>query len=86
MMILQEILNEEDEKLKELKRELGEEVYEAVTQAFKERNEYNGSGRYIVPELWNFDQGRKATLKEGVAYLLSLWKQLKPKPKRKLKR
>lgn len=82
-MILQEELNEEDEKLQELRKELGEEVFKAVTQALKERNEYNGSGRYIVPELWHFKEGRKATLKEGVLYLLNLWKLKKPKPKRK---
>ncbi|CAN6902059.1 unnamed protein product [Brassica oleracea] len=81
--IHKEVLNEEDEKLKELKKELGDEVFEAVTQALMERNEYNGSGRYIVPELWNFKEGRKATLKEGVVYLMNLWKHLKPKPKRK---
>ena len=79
----QEVLNEEDEKLQELKKELGDEVFEAVTQALMERNEYNGSGRYIVPELWNFKEGRKATLKEGVVYLMKLWTHLKPKPKRK---
>ncbi|KAL1220046.1 Factor of DNA methylation 4 [Cardamine amara subsp. amara] len=81
--IPKEELNEEDEKLQELRKELGEEVYKAVTQALKERNEYNGSGRYIVPELWNFKEGRKATLKEGVLYLLNLWKLKKPKPKRR---
>ncbi|EFH66281.1 XH/XS domain-containing protein [Arabidopsis lyrata subsp. lyrata] len=78
-----EELNEEDEKLQELRKELGEEVYAAVTQALKERNEYNGSGRYIVPELWNFRENRKATIKEGVVYLLNSWKQKKPKPKRR---
>ncbi|KAL0654078.1 hypothetical protein Bca4012_096769 [Brassica carinata] len=81
--IHKEVLNEEDEKLQELKKELGDEVFEAVTQALMERNEYNGSGRYIVPELWNFKEGRKATLKEGVVYLMKLWTHLKPKPKRK---
>ncbi|KAJ0253365.1 Factor of DNA methylation 4 [Hirschfeldia incana] len=81
--IYKEVLKEEDEKLKELKKELGDEVFEAVTQALMERDEYNGSGRYIVPELWNFKEGRKATLKEGVGYLMNLWKHLKPKPKRK---
>ncbi|CAF2051078.1 unnamed protein product [Brassica rapa] len=80
-----EVLNEEDEKLQELKKELGDEVFEAVTQALMERNEYNGSGRYIVPELWNFKEGRKATLKEGVVYLMKLWTHLKPKPKPKRK-
>ncbi|KAF8104558.1 hypothetical protein N665_0171s0062 [Sinapis alba] len=83
--IHKEVLNEEDEKLQELKKELGDEVFEAVTQALMERNEYNGSGRYIVPELWNFKEGRKATLKEGVVYLMNLWKHLKPKPKPKRK-
>ncbi|XP_010476408.1 PREDICTED: factor of DNA methylation 4-like isoform X2 [Camelina sativa] len=78
-----EELNEEDVKLQELRKELGEEVYAAVTQALKERNEYNGSGRYIVPELWNFKENRKATLTEGIVYLVNLWKQKKPKPKRR---
>ncbi|AAF79392.1 Factor of DNA methylation 4 [Arabidopsis thaliana] len=81
--IAKEELNEEDEKLQELRKELGEEVYAAVTQALKERNEYNGSGRYIVPELWNFKQNRKASIKEGVVYLVNSWKQKKPKPKRR---
>ncbi|CAH8382353.1 unnamed protein product [Eruca vesicaria subsp. sativa] len=81
--IHKEVLNEEDEKLQELKRELGDEVFKAVTQALMERNEYNGSGRYIVPELWNFKEGRKATLKEGVVCLMDLWKHLKPKPKKR---
>ncbi|KAG8471492.1 hypothetical protein CXB51_036162 [Gossypium anomalum] len=69
-----EILDEEDEKLVELKIELGDEAYDAVTMALKQMNEYNPSGRYIVPELWNFNEGRKATLTEGVQHLLNKWK------------
>ncbi|KAK9159846.1 hypothetical protein Syun_006187 [Stephania yunnanensis] len=75
----QEIINEEDEKLKELKGELGEESYNAVIAALTEMNEYNPSGRYIVPELWNFKDGRKATLKEGVSFILRQWKLHKRK-------
>ncbi|XP_042485078.1 factor of DNA methylation 4-like [Macadamia integrifolia] len=67
---IQEIIDEEDEKLKILKNDLGEEVYRAVTTALKEINDYNPSGRYIKSELWNFKEARKATLKEGVAYIL----------------
>ncbi|KAL6977489.1 hypothetical protein U1Q18_026288 [Sarracenia purpurea var. burkii] len=37
-----EIIDEEDMKLKSLKGELGDEVYEAVTTALTEMNEYNG--------------------------------------------
>lgn len=69
-----EIINDEDEKLKGLKNEFGDEVYNAVIKAVKEMNEYNPSGRYPVPELWNFKEGRKATLKEGVSHLLKQWK------------
>ncbi|XP_022755771.1 factor of DNA methylation 4 isoform X2 [Durio zibethinus] len=72
-----EILDEEDEKLIAVKTEFGDEVYTAVTMALAQMNEYNPSGRYIVPELWNFNEGRKATLTEGVQHLLKQWKQYK---------
>ncbi|KAK9947360.1 hypothetical protein M0R45_002989 [Rubus argutus] len=70
IVVLQEIVDEEDEKLKNLKEEWGHEVYEAVITALLELNECNPSGRYKVEELWNFQQGRKASLTEGIQYLL----------------
>ncbi|XP_019056606.1 PREDICTED: factor of DNA methylation 4 [Tarenaya hassleriana] len=76
----EEILNEEDEKLQGLKSEFGDEVFEAVVKALREMVEYNGSGRYVVPELWNLVEGRKATLEEGCSFLLDMWKRVKPKP------
>nr|GME00668.1 factor of DNA methylation 4-like [Ipomoea batatas] len=60
------VINEEDEKLVGLKNEYGDEVYNAVTAALMELNEYNSSGRYPVPELWNTKEKRRAELKEGV--------------------
>ena len=77
MLAIQEILKEEDEKLKGLKKQMGEEVYKAVTTALLEINEYNPSGRYITSELWNFREGRRAGLQEGVEILLKQWKLLK---------
>ncbi|XP_061990437.1 protein INVOLVED IN DE NOVO 2-like [Rosa rugosa] len=65
-----EIVDEEDEKLKKLKEELGDEAYEVVITALLEMKEYNPCGRYKVEELWNFQLGRKASLIEGVQYLL----------------
>ncbi|BBG97979.1 Factor of DNA methylation 1 [Prunus dulcis] len=44
----------------------GDEVYNAVTSALKEINEYNPSGRYITSELWNYAEGRRASLQEGL--------------------
>ncbi|OMO67779.1 hypothetical protein CCACVL1_20320 [Corchorus capsularis] len=69
-----EIINETDEKLTALKTEYGDEAYKAVVTALSEMNEYNPSGRYIVPELWNFQEKRKASMQEGVEYLLKQWK------------
>ncbi|KAI5675646.1 hypothetical protein M9H77_06596 [Catharanthus roseus] len=80
-MNMQEVIDENDEKLTSLKKEFGDddEVYKAVIRASNELNEYNPSGRYPVPELWNPLEGRKASLKEGVSHILKLWKLNKRK-------
>ncbi|XP_027166996.1 protein INVOLVED IN DE NOVO 2-like [Coffea eugenioides] len=74
-----EIIDENDEKLNSLKDEYGDEVYQAVVKALDEMNEYNPSGRYPLPELWNLKAGRTASLREGVEHILKLWKVNKRK-------
>ena len=81
MVMMQEVINEEDELLKNLKAEWGDGVFDAVVGAFKEMNEYNPSGRYVVNELWNFKDNRKATLKEVISYIFKNLKSLKRKEK-----
>lgn len=63
--------------MRSLKSEFGDEVFNAVVTALKEMNEYNPSGRYVIKELWNFKEERKATLSEGVMHILKQWRQLK---------
>lgn len=72
-------MDEEDEQIKSLREEWGEEVKNAVKTALEELNEFNPSGRYSVPVLWNSKQGRKATLKEVIDYMTQQIKTLKRK-------
>ncbi|KAM1276946.1 hypothetical protein ACFX2J_029144 [Malus domestica] len=72
-------IDEKDDKLKILKDEYGVHVYNAVTTALLELNEYNPSGRYAIPELWNFEQKRRASMKEGISALLKQFELQKRK-------
>ncbi|XP_030932892.1 factor of DNA methylation 1-like isoform X1 [Quercus lobata] len=74
---LQEVIDKCDSKLKELRSVWGEEVYKAVADSLLELNDYNSSGRYVVPELWNFNEGRKASLKEVINNMIEELKTLK---------
>ncbi|CAB77748.1 hypothetical protein [Arabidopsis thaliana] len=74
-----EVIDDRDEKLRELKADLGDGPYNAVTKALLEINEYNPSGRYITTELWNFKEDKRATLEEGVTCLLDQWEKAKRK-------
>lgn len=73
------VINEEDERLKGLRSEVGDEACQAVITVMSELNEYNRCGRYPVSELWNFKQERRATLKEGAEFILNLWRAHKRK-------
>lgn len=80
---LQEIIDEDDSKLKELRNTLGELVYKAVGDALLELNDYNPSGRYVVPELWNLKKGRRASLKEVIECIVQQLKSLKSNKRRR---
>ncbi|KAI3777976.1 hypothetical protein L2E82_06896 [Cichorium intybus] len=80
---LQEIIDEDDSHLRELKSQWGEEACNAVVNALLELNEYNSSGRYVVSELWNFKENKKATLKEVIDCLIQQLKTNKPLKRRR---
>ncbi|CAL9123490.1 unnamed protein product [Musa textilis] len=75
----QEVIDEDDTNLKKLWIELGDDVCNAVKTALVELNDYNPSGRYVIPELWNFKEGRKATMKEVMVTILKQWRSQKRK-------
>lgn len=63
-------MNEDDERLKELRNECGEMIFVVVIDALLESEEYNPSGRYVVSKLWNFEEDQKASLKEAIKHLI----------------
>ncbi|KAL8208607.1 hypothetical protein R6Q57_008019 [Mikania cordata] len=74
-----EIIDEEDDKIARLKDEFDDDVFNAVVTALNELNEYNPSGRYPVAKLWNNKEKKKASLKEGVEFLIRKWRSGKHK-------
>ncbi|XP_047311975.1 factor of DNA methylation 4-like [Impatiens glandulifera] len=77
----EDVIDENDEKLKNLKKVYGKEVYEAVTRTLTEMSKYGPHDRRPVQELWNSKENRKATLKEGAIHIVKQWKLQKTKRK-----
>eukprot|EP00252_Welwitschia_mirabilis_P005824 TRINITY_DN1641_c0_g1_i2.p1 TRINITY_DN1641_c0_g1~~TRINITY_DN1641_c0_g1_i2.p1 ORF type:complete len:283 (+),score=66.12 TRINITY_DN1641_c0_g1_i2:1226-2074(+) len=63
------IVDESDASLRLLHNDMGEEVFNSVINALNELNDYNASGRYPIPELWNIKDNRRASLKEVIELL-----------------
>ena len=83
----QEVLNVNDDKLQELKKEWGEGPYKAVINALMEMKEYNCLGdRSTVYELWNYRADRKATLTECTEYMADRVQQLTVVKRRRSRR
>ncbi|KAM0906948.1 hypothetical protein ACQ4PT_016476 [Festuca glaucescens] len=67
---IQEIVDDNDPKLSQLRLECGDSVCYAVKVALSEINEYSPHGRHVMNEIWNFQEGRKATMTEAIVYIL----------------
>ncbi|KAH1210105.1 Factor of DNA methylation 1 [Glycine max] len=74
-----EVIDENDPKLLSLKNDLEEEAYVAVVTAPKELHEYhnsddaenthNSSEKQVIPEIWDYQNGRRATVTEALKYI-----------------
>lgn len=69
--LFQQIIKDDDAKLNGLKKRYGNGVYNSVVAALTEINVYNPSGGYATSELWNYKEGRRASLDEGIQFLLN---------------
>ncbi|MCL7040764.1 hypothetical protein MKW94_021957 [Papaver nudicaule] len=63
------VLDEKDERLRKLKSDMGDAVVHAVQTVMMETAEFGATVDNVIPELWNFKENRKATLKEGIQKL-----------------
>ncbi|KAL9285306.1 putative XS domain-containing protein [Arabidopsis thaliana] len=73
---MQRLVDENDEKLRMLKNQYGEEVYSEVVRAKLEMEEHNASGSYETEELWNYEENRKATMEEITDVMLKIRSKL----------
>ncbi|XP_024012393.1 protein INVOLVED IN DE NOVO 2 [Eutrema salsugineum] len=80
------VVDKKDEKLLKLKNEYGEEVYNEVVRAKLEIENHNASGSYVILELWNYEQNRKATMEEVTDVMLKIRNELVPKKNKRKRR
>ncbi|XP_010443691.1 PREDICTED: protein INVOLVED IN DE NOVO 2-like [Camelina sativa] len=66
------VVDKNDEKLRKLKSKYGEEVHNEVVRAKLEIEEHNASGGYVIVELWNYEENRKATMGEVTDVILKI--------------
>ncbi|TVU21927.1 hypothetical protein EJB05_31598, partial [Eragrostis curvula] len=79
--IMKQVVDDSDADLTRLREEYGEDVCNAVKVALAEINEHNPSGGFLMAELWNFSEGRRATVNEA---LKEVCRQLSKSRKRRL--
>ncbi|XP_048567557.1 factor of DNA methylation 2-like [Triticum urartu] len=65
-----EVIDDNDPRLSKLRLDYGDSVCNAVKDALRELNEYSPDKRRIMNEVWNFREGRKATMTEVITYIL----------------
>ncbi|KAL1208489.1 Protein INVOLVED IN DE NOVO 2 [Cardamine amara subsp. amara] len=70
------VVDKNDQKLLKLKKEYGEEVCNEVVRAKLEIEDHNASGSYVILELWNYEEDRKATMEEATDVMLKIRKNL----------
>lgn len=66
------VVDEDNLKLKELRKKYPPEVAADVLEAMRLLDEHNPSGRYPVPMVWNHAEGRPATVAEILEKLMAL--------------
>ncbi|CAM0914088.1 unnamed protein product [Alopecurus aequalis] len=73
----QDVIDDDDEKLQGLKMAWGESPYNSVIRALVERKEHNCDGTTV--DIWNYKEGRKATIGEFSEHILDQLKQFRLK-------
>ncbi|TVU47570.1 hypothetical protein EJB05_07176, partial [Eragrostis curvula] len=74
-----QVINENDPTLRNIQEAQGKTIYSMVTTALCQIDEFNRSGGYPIPVLWNYREGREATLDEAVDFIMNKCDRLKRK-------